>query len=109
MCVGLVGPKSENVEMSSVFACLLEGSREPRVKASEPWCLGGGRRRVDPPQKKTFVVLNKYCGLNNVGEGTHMVGGMGKQPVCLYMPKSHEASADIVRFAIPAEANMRSK
>ena len=32
LCAGLVGPKSENVEISLVLPLLFEGSRGPRVR-----------------------------------------------------------------------------
>ena len=58
LCAGLVGPKSENVEISLVLPLLFEGSRGPRVRQdreqfAEPWGLGGGRSR--------FLVKNASC------------------------------------------------
>ena len=57
LCAGLVGPKSENVEISLVLRLFFEGSRGPRgrqdrEKSSEPRGLGGGRGRVNPPPRR---------------------------------------------------------
>ena len=57
MCAGLVGPKSENVEISLVLPLLFEGSRGPRLRqsreeVSEPRGLGGGRGGVNPPPRR---------------------------------------------------------
>ena len=52
----MTGPKIENVGFSLVLPLLFEGSKEPRVqedeKSSEPWRLGGGRGRVNPPPRR---------------------------------------------------------
>ena len=57
MCAGLVGPKSENVEISLVLPLLFEGSRghesaRESLQPSEPDRLGGGRGRVNPPPRR---------------------------------------------------------
>ena len=57
ICAGLVGPKSENIKKALVLLLLFDGSRVPRGSSEkkqpgEPYRLGGGRGRVNPPPRR---------------------------------------------------------
>ena len=65
MCAGLVGPKSENVEISLVLPLFFERSREAKVpqeckEVSERDRPGRGRGRVNPPPGACLEVLEVW-------------------------------------------------
>ena len=64
----LVGPRSENVEISLVLPLPFEGSRWPRgfgesEQAAEKCRLGGGRGKVNPPLGDWFGGFGRFGGV----------------------------------------------
>ena len=68
LCAGLVGPKSENVEISLVLPLFVEGSRWPGAFSENEGIsgkcrLGGGRGRVNPPPCGLVLRFGRFGGL----------------------------------------------
>ena len=80
ICAGLLGPKSENVEISSVLNAFLKWSRGARViqmneHPRSPDRLGGGRGRVNPPPCGLVLRFGRFGGFGDRFGGVYTPRG----------------------------------
>ena len=75
-----MGPKSGNVEKVLVLQYFLKGQGDheyskEKFQLSEPWHLGGGRRRVNPPPRRLVWRFWEVWRVWNLVQSIYMPGG----------------------------------
>ena len=108
ICAGLVGPKSENIKKALVLLLLFEGSRVPRgssekKRPGEPYRLGGGRGRVNPPPRRMvwrFWEVWRVCCLVQTSTRLEARGLGGLELIVLYGTRRGITKAPSIRIRV---------